>query len=789
MVENEHKFVGRDDEVSDTIHRLLDSTENVGFLTIVGIGGLGKTTLAKHVFNDTRIVSEYPVRFWVCVADQGGAPLDVKGILLKILESVECKIDEKSTIEHLTSEYRRNLAGKKCLLVLDDIWTENASEWNKLKELLMISGSGSRIIATTRSKETARIIGIGTHTDMVELEGLSKENSWRLFEMVAFKEGSSRPSNFVAIGERIVEKCNNVPLAIKVLGTLLYDQPINKWQSFETNGFAGICRSDNEVMSILKFSYDNLEPSVKSCFAYCALFPKDFVIKKEMILNLWEAQGFIVPFHEGQSIENAAEEHFSILAKRCFFKDVMKNEYGEVESFKIHDLMYDLAQKVSGNEMCIVNSNTHKLENGVRHVFLATNNIQDTHIPESKIRSFLWFENTGTGSDNEMVNHVENLAKSWECLRALALKRLPILPDTIGNLLHLRYLNLANTSIQNLPNSIVRLYNLQTLNLNSCEKLKEWPKNFSKLVNLRHLYIDNCHELKCMPLDMSKMSNLRGLTRFVVKDESKKGMQRVGQLKDLKALAMNLAGRISIIFRLNFKSAEVYDWEGSCMEDAEHLNDMKLHFGGRIHLSLSLFFRQLEEMGATEESVIEKLKPHPNLRKFELQWYKGEKIGSWGTLKDNWATCLPNLVRIVLRRCDRLQQLPLLSKLLHLKHLHFYELPELKYMEVEVKSKDGLESSGSIDSEIKFFPSLESLELDTLRNLKGWWRHDSGKMHCQPAFPRLSQLTIKHCNELISFPPCPSLQELHLKGVAKALRDSFPPCPSLKELENYLNNL
>ncbi|XP_074313186.1 putative disease resistance protein RGA3 isoform X2 [Silene latifolia] len=628
-----------------------------------------------------------------------------------------------------------------------------------------------------------------------ELEGLSDEHSQSLFEMVAFQDGE-KPPDLVEIGEKIVKKSSNVPLAIMVIGSLLYAQPIDKWQTFLTNGFNRFSKGMDEIMSILKISYDNLDPSLKSCFAYCAIFPKDFFISKELIINLWDAQGYIVPFHKDQSIDNAGEEHFSVLLQRCFFQDVKKNEWGDVESFKIHDLMHDLAQRVSGNDIWVINSSMPHPEYKVRHIFSinsiskATDAIDRSIVfNKSKIRTYLMFltisigkllyempafllpnPNRQDGVSDELLTF--EIPKNWGYLRALVLQNPNIrIPDTIGNLLHLRYLNLSHSRMKNLPDSIVKLYNLKTLDITYCEYLNGWPKEFSKLVNLTHLYWELCYELKCMPVGMSKLSHLRRLTEFVVEDESASGMQRVGQLKDLRALAMNLKGRIHIIFIENFKSADGYDWEGSCLEDAQHLNEVIINFHCPPPSLDHVAPLQNKEKGEKEEVVIEKMKPNPNLKSFILRYYSGEKIARWGRARDNWGSFLPNLVVIVVEYCERLQELPVLSKLRHLKSLHLTALKNLEYMEEEVTDSIGLELSGSRSLDATFFPSLKSLHLDTLENLKGWWRSgDSNKSHRQPAFPILSHLVIYSCPRLVSFPPCLSLPKLKLGGNCRRMR-------------------
>ncbi|KAL2941287.1 putative disease resistance protein RGA1 [Bienertia sinuspersici] len=172
----------------------------------------------------------------------------------------------------------------------------------------------------------------------------------------------------VEIGEKIVAKCNNNPLAIKVLGSLLYGQDIRKWRCFEESGLAEIHNDENTIMFVLKLSYHNLPSSLKSCFSYCAVFPKDFCIKRMMLIDLWMAQGYIKPLDGCQSIEDAAEKHFSILLQRRFFQDVKKDEYNNVVSVKIHDLMHDVALEVGGKEIQFWSFEAKIIGDKIRHL-------------------------------------------------------------------------------------------------------------------------------------------------------------------------------------------------------------------------------------------------------------------------------------------------------------------------------------------------------------------------------------------------------------------------------------
>lgn len=289
---------------------------------------------------------------------------------------------------------------------------------------------------------------------------------------------------------------------------------------------AKINEGDNKIMPILKLSYHNLRPSLKSCFSYCALFPKDFRLQKQMLIDLWMAHGYIVPLDQGQSIEDVAEDHFFILLRRCFFQDVEKNGYGEIMSIKIHDLMHDVAQEVMEEEIYVVTSKTKTLKGQFRHVNFVGYKWPDFSFCSDKIRSCLChFVVEPPG--NTIINNSL-------CLRVLDLSysKIETLPDSIGELLHLRYLNMSFSHVKKLSQRITKLQNLQTLLLRNCHKLWELPEDFSNLVKLRHLDLYGC-TLTGMPSRMDKLTSLTVLPYFVVGKRDSREEQSEDELKPL----------------------------------------------------------------------------------------------------------------------------------------------------------------------------------------------------------------------------------------------------------------
>jgi hypothetical protein len=232
----EEDVAGRNDDKKEIIKLLFDTNvvENVAIIPIVGMGGLGKTTLAQLIYNDENVKKQFEPKLWICVSDN----FDVKQIVKHVLESLKYESHEEN-LEILQNLLREKLNGQKYFLVLDDVWNEDVDKWLHFKNLLMGGARGSRIVVTTRSRKVAEITGT---TSPHDLKGLPEEKAWPLFVKMTFKGGKA-PENqaLVALEKQILGKCNGVPLAIRTIGSLMYGKTSEiEWQSFFDNELSKI---------------------------------------------------------------------------------------------------------------------------------------------------------------------------------------------------------------------------------------------------------------------------------------------------------------------------------------------------------------------------------------------------------------------------------------------------------------------------------------------------------------------------------------------------------------------
>ncbi|KAK9689284.1 hypothetical protein RND81_09G049100 [Saponaria officinalis] len=506
--------VGRESDKNKIIDMLFDpkyAEEIVSVIPIVGFGGLGKTTFAQLVFNDERVQKHFDLAKWACVPEVN----DHKEVLGKILKALSDTSYNDLSMEQIQSRIRVAVKEKKFLLVLDDIWDDSRDKWLDLISLLQCGNRGSKIVVTTRSDVVASVVG--TVPEAYKLGLLTPEESWNLFRMLAFREGQEECNPTLAqIGKEIIQNCGNVPLAIRVVGSLLYSKHSEKeWELFRDALLSKAKLIDlGNIMPVLKLSYDYLPSALKQCFAYCSLFPKDYQFTKTELVRLWMAQGYVEPVEESLGMEeDVADQYFLELLRRNFFQDVKEYDTDDIIRCKMHDLVHDLAQHVAGGESIVVEGTGAQFTNRLVHANFCAgkmlNEVPQSLLVARNLRSLL-LKGFSTSTST-----IKELILKFGSLRALESSRIDIVPDSIGRLRHLRHLNLSYSPIEYLPSGITRLDNLITLDVNYCKKLKELPRGLIELTNLRHLGILNC-PFTDMPLDFGKMKSLRELNRFII---------------------------------------------------------------------------------------------------------------------------------------------------------------------------------------------------------------------------------------------------------------------------------
>nr|XP_010937794.1 disease resistance protein RGA2-like [Elaeis guineensis] len=732
---NESNIIGREEDKKKIVESLISRTgrSDVSVLPILGIGGLGKTSLAQLVYNEITVAEHFQQRIWVCVSED----FDIKNIVKTIIESATQGKYEVSDMDSLQRKLREVLSGKRFLLVLDDVW----NPWEELKELLTTGAKGSCVILTTRSTTVVSSI-IGT-LDAYELKPLSDDECWSLFERNAFSEGGAEKSaNLVHIGKAIADKCGGLPLAAKMLGRLMRTKmEVREWRSVMESEIWKL--NDDKILSSLRLSYNHLPCHVKQCFAYCAIFPKDYEIDKEMLIQLWMANGFI-PSDPEQDMELKGHEIFKELLSRSFFQDLIIHRFPTMitrKTYRMHDLIHDLAQSIMGNECHILDKPQSISNTAVRHLSIIMDDPQLSTTEKvhtfKTLRTLLWTSDRSE-IDLSHINWAETklrvlgLSGVWihdfpistlhlKHLRYLGLSETAIttLPEATSSLLNLQTLNLSGTGITALPEAASSLLNLQTLNLSYCKRLRLLPSGITKMSSLKHLYLHHCGSLLSMPSGIEQLRCLRTLTAYPVGNEI--GSGRIKELKDLR-----IGGLLDLYGLENVRS--VAEAEAANTGSKQDLHNLILRWSnGRPS-------NELTEGNA--EKVLEALQPPQGLKSLRISCYPGKRLPTWLV---GQSMLLLNLVEITLQNCPRCEHVPQLGHLPHLARLNIEILSSVKH----IGGDDFYGKAGGGDQHDVVFPSLRTFVLRLMDDLEEW----SG-VEGRPSFPKLEDLTISFCPKL-----------------------------------------
>ncbi|XP_058108852.1 putative disease resistance protein RGA3 [Magnolia sinica] len=301
--------------------RIKEEVNEVPFvISIVGMGGMGKTTLAQLTYNDEKVKGHFDKRMWVCVSED----FDVKRITKSIIESADESGCEDLGLDLLQSRLSQKLQAKRFLLVLDDIWSEDREKWDKLRLPFQAGALGSRIVITTHSEKVAWAM---RSAHIHKLVALSKDECCLLFSRGAFEHRNAEEhSELEEIGREIVNKCGGLPLAAKTIGCAMWWRRTKReWELVLESKIWNSGDILGGILPALLLSYHDLPPALKQCFAYCSIYPKDWRIEKDMIVKLWVAQGFICS-KGSQDMEEIGGQYFDDLLRRSLLQDAVLDD-------------------------------------------------------------------------------------------------------------------------------------------------------------------------------------------------------------------------------------------------------------------------------------------------------------------------------------------------------------------------------------------------------------------------------------------------------------------------------
>ncbi|XP_078167973.1 putative disease resistance protein RGA3 isoform X1 [Carex rostrata] len=675
-----NKVFGRQTEKAMIIEWLKKpaSHGNIFAFCIVGVGGLGKTTLAQLIFDEISKENHFDKTIWVCVSTS----FSIEDITRKILEDLGEITHNNESLGGLQKRLIKKIISKKFFLILDDVWNDDKlCDWEKLIVPLEYAQQGSKILLTTRMKSVADMFArvLNVERENLLLEGLKEQELLELLNKYAFSGYNlDNHKDLQKIGNDIVKKLRGSPLAAKVIGSLLNSSmDFRYWKRILNHDSLINLEQAKDVADVLKLSYYYLPAHLQECFRFCCIFPQDYQFKKDELIKMWMASGFIrQELHGEERPEDIGEEYFNHLCRKSFFEQWFGH-------YVMHDLMHDLAQNVSKGECCRVEPN------GQPDVIPCSE--QHVSVHESKIERIFNLKNLRTlvityeyCEKRDRFVPPNGLLK--ETLRLLVIQGKGCaceLPEEIGSLMHLRFLKVAHYSLWQpfrylLPNSINKLYHLQVLEM----PVALFPNyegvettGITNLVSLRYIELPNT--LKKTIHRVHKLTSLQELD-FFVGQESGHHIDELHMLNNLRSLSIH-----------NLENV------GNPVE-ATNANLSKKE----SLISLSLNWTKGSNSDDLEQ-VIDNLQPNGNLKELTINYYTGYRSPNW--MRGSSHQLLSSLE---LEGCTLWEELPFLGQMPYLKKLFLKEMDEVKEVDYSC------DSTGDCT-----FPSLKWLYFRNMPNL------------------------------------------------------------------------
>jgi len=736
----EADLVGIEKPKRQLIEWLLERKSGREVVSVVGMGGLGKSTLVKKVYDDPDVKKQFKFRAWITVSQSFKKEELLKDIiqqLFRVHRKPGPKGVDSMDYDKLRTVINKFLQQKKYLIVLDDVW--HTSAWGAFQHALPNNNCGSRIMVTTRNTEVASTACMDFPDRVFPLDPLSQEESWILFCKKIFQNNTC-PPHLKNVSETILGRCEGLPLAIVSISGVLAAKDKNKideWEMVHRSLGAGFENNDTlmSTRKILSLSYNDLPYYLKSCLLYFSIFPAGNPIERMKLIRLWIAEGF-VEGKEGMTLEEVAEDYLNELIKRSLVRVVEATSDGRVKTCRIHDLLREIMITKAKDQdfVAIAKEEGMMWSEKVRRVSIhkAVPSIQRRHVA-SRLRSVLIF----WGADSCPDSPAPNLSFGHlRLLNVLDLEGAPLkeFPSKVSSLFLLKYLSLRNTNVNSIPSSISKLLNLETLDLKHTQ-ISELPVEILKLRKLRHLLVyryeidsdDRIHTKYGFqpPPQIGSLQSLQKLC-FVEANQGGDLLLELGRLNQLRRLGIvrfrkehGKALCSSVTKLTDLRALSITSITDSEFIDLDYLSNpprflQRLYLTGRLqslpewlHSSDSLVKLVLKWSRLSDDPLLS-LQHLPNLVHLELvQVYDGEmlcfqakgfqrlkflginKLESLRVITVQQGA-MPCLEKLIVQSCKELKRVPSgIEHLTTLKVLEFFNMPKELIMTLQPSEENG----------------------------------------------------------------------------------------------------
>ncbi|XP_073125241.1 putative late blight resistance protein homolog R1A-10 [Henckelia pumila] len=674
-------MVGVDQDLIQIKDRVMGDEQNLQIIPITGMGGIGKTTLARNVYEDKSTVDFFDTRHWVTISQEYSVP-DILGSILSV---------KGAEAEFLIERVYKSLKGRRYVIVMDDMW--HSEVWVKVRRAFPDDSNGSRVIITTRLSEVA--LNIDSDSRLHRMGLLDEDQSWALFRSKAFADECPPSGHMEEIGKSIARNCKGLPLAIVVMAGMLKANKMREyWENIAENVNVASTINDDRYSRIFSLSYSNLPRHLKSCFLYMGVFAEDYEIPVKKLIKLWVADDFLEPSSsESKSLEELAEEYIKDLVERSLVLVARKRSNGRIRCCKIHDVLRDLII-TKGRE-----------ERFVQHfTYMERSNITLSKLVESQHRLIIHTDESGfikTKIRNSTTVHtllyfgsktsiLSSFASKLTSLRVLdqLLVNSRIFPDQIFELVNLKYLAFTYDKSDKcaISPSISKLQNLQTLIIRpgyfSADKMCEviLPLEIWKMPRLRHLVLMRNTSLSFPYRDglggtYSALENLQTLSNVMNFKFTKETVEGFPNLKKLKIQYNSIEPKHWAMFgldnlvylqeleELNFRSLPGSTREGSNLSATnlafpQMLRKLTLTRSGIPWEKMSMVgsLPNLEVLKLMKDSFVGK-EWEPTEGEFVVLKYlemESTNLRDWRVESDHF----PCLETLIIRWCHKLKEVP-----------------------------------------------------------------------------------------------------------------------------------